>query len=101
MADEIICSDLDGKFIYEGDEVFGYSQNFAIKGSFELGDISVLEEDHSKPLPVADDPRFRGEVVWCDEMLAYQIKVSELIGKWETQPSRIMMGGGHYAYQLA
>lgn len=98
---EFICNDLNGEPIFEGDEVFGYNQSYAVKATHEVGGVTVVEEDHTKPLPVADVPRFKGVAEWCSYMLAYYIKVTELIGEWETEPSSILMGGGHYAYQLS
>lgn len=110
--------DIDGNPIAEGDVVFGFAQDYegeelllddqdeqelgGLDGmAFGLEDFRVFLKDHSKPLPVADIPLFKGEVVWDTEMLAYHVRMIEVYEDWkEGAPCCVAMGGGAYAYQI-
>ncbi len=98
MSREFVITGLDGVPIHDGDKVFAFAQNYK-STLIEGGDVPIYEEQHDKPLPVKDVPLFRGTVVWSEDQLAYQVKVSWACPQWRNPPSAIHMGGGHYAYQ--
>lgn len=108
--------DIDGNPIYEGSIVFGFNQDYEeeelelddqdeqeLRGlDWEaLTDVRVYVQDKDKPLPIADVPLFKGEVVWDQEMLAYHVRMLEVCDDWkEDAPCCVPMGGGVFAYQI-
>lgn len=100
MTIEIELKDINGKALAEGSRVCAYAQDYAEISRDESGCIPVIEVDQSKPKPIIDVPLFIGQVVWNPEQLAFEIVIENMMVEWNTNPSRVRMGGGNYAYEL-
>ena len=100
MTIEIEIKDIDGNPIVEGSRVLAYAQDYEEVSRDESGNIPVIEVDHTRPKPIKDVPLFIGCVVWNPEELALEIAIEKMLVKWQTNPSRVRMGGGNYEYGL-
>lgn len=103
---EIVCKDMNGEPIHEGDRVMGFEQRYhstlvghgSVPGCDD--ELPIYEIDTSKPLPSPDVPLFRGQVYWSEDMLAYWIKLDWVTEQWNPSPCCLQMGGAGYSYQL-
>lgn len=99
---QIQIKDINDRDINIGDRVCAYAQNYSeiSRSDPDEGGIQVVELDTSKPRPIQDVPLFIGTVAWSEDMLALEVVVERILAKWDSNPSRIRMGGGCYAFEL-
>lgn len=100
MTITVELNDINGTPLSEGSKVCAYAQEYAEISRDDSGDIPIIEVDHARPRPIKDVPLFIGRVAWDAEQLAFEIVIEKMMVKWESEPCRVRMGGGHYAYEL-
>ena len=91
--------DIDGQELQLGDRVFAFEQEYESVVVEEDEDISIVEIDRSKPLPLLDVPLYIGRLTWDPEFMQVMVKVERTLV--EEPVGVTSFPAHHYVYQKA
>ncbi len=86
--------DIHGNTLAEGDTVLVYPQRY--ERVREAGGVWVVNQ--ARPLPVADVPMARGQVVLDEDLLAWIVRYEWVCPEWSGKAGA-QMGGGEYVFE--
>lgn len=93
--------DLNGRSVNLGDKICAYAQEYEVTHREETpGETPVECLDTTRPKPFKDVPLFIGRVVWSDAALALEVKIEEVMVRWEIKPASVFLGGGQFVFEV-